>query len=258
MRPTLIATVHDPKGRLLDATLRHSELISIYDSGYFRCTDTTDPHLIDALERIGNVSIGAPNSIGQSRREVLQRARADGAESIMYCDFDRWLHWVGSYRHELIDLPRKISRRLPRAWYVCLGRTPRAFATHPKVQCYTEDFTNQVISLLAGEELDATAGACWMTGSAADLILSESIEASNATDLEWPALIAVVDRRRLGCLKTEGLEFETATFHLQEIQDAGGTEAWLAKNYERPDVWKDRIKLMNRSIEVALDILDEK
>jgi hypothetical protein len=210
----------------------------------------------DALNHVGHVSIGEPNRIGQSRREALGLARADGYESFLYCDFDRWLHWAESYPEELSTLPAEIHRRQPEAWYVCLGRSPRAFATHPRVQRVTEARSNQVISLLTGRTLDATAGACWIARPAADIVLSESIETSNATDLEWPALIAVRDRGRLGSRRVEGLEFETATFHQRDIRAAGGLEAWLARHYDRQDVWEVRTQLMTESVRAALRVFD--
>ena len=166
------------------------------------------------------------------------------------------MHWAANFPEELAKLPDEISRDQPRAWYVCLGRTPRAFATHPRVQRETETHSNQVISLLTGRTLDATAGACWIARPAADVILSESIETSNATDLEWPALIAVRDRSRLGGRRVEGLEFETATFHQRDIRAAGGLEAWLAQHYDRKDVREARIRLMTESVRAALRVFD--
>jgi hypothetical protein len=256
MRPSLVATVHDPEGHLLDATCRFGDLLSLYKTSYFRCTDVTHRSVLDALARLGDVSIEEPDLIGRSRREVLRYARAEGAETILYCDFDRWLHWAWHYQRELIDMPQAINQRCSHAWYVCLGRTPRAFTTHPRVQRETEELSNDVISLLIGQPLDATAGACWMTGRAADIILSESIEESNATDLEWPALIAVRDRSRIGGMCVDGLEFETASFHPHEIDAAGGLDAWLSIHYERLHVWEMRMGLMAQSVKAALRVFD--
>ena len=59
--------------------------------------------------------------------------------------------------------PERLLARRPRPWYVCLGRTRRAFATHPYVQRTTERATNRAASLALGRRLDATAGACWLT-----------------------------------------------------------------------------------------------
>lgn len=256
MRPAFIATIHDPDGRYLEHARNSGLALASYAASYFRVTPSTDERLLEILAAFGSVSIGEANQIGQSRRAVLRQARADGFETIIYCDFDRWLHWAARHADELAGLPAAIQRAHPDRWYVCLGRTRRAFTTHPRVQCQTEAHSNHVISLLTGDDLDATAGACWLTAPAADIILAESVEASNATDLEWPALIAVRDRALVGCLRLEGLEFETATFYGSEIDAAGGRDAWLAATYERPEVWESRQKLMTESIRAALRVFD--
>lgn len=256
MRPALVATVHDPEGRFLDLARRSGASLAHYSASYFRATPTTDLNLLKFLHEFGHVTVGEANQIGQSRREVLRQARSNGAEAILYCDFDRWLHWEENHQTELEGLTAAIQRTHSDKSYVCLGRTERAFGTHPRVQRRTEEFSNGIISLLVGQELDATAGACWLTARAADLILSASIETSNATDLEWPALVAVRDRSLLGGLRLDGLEFETATFHRREIAAAGGLDSWLAATYERPEVWEGRLGLMTASVRAALRVFD--
>lgn len=214
--------------------------------------------MLECLTEIGNVSVGEPNRIGQSRREALQLAREDGAERLFYCDFDRWLHWADRFPDELQGLPGTIVRHDPDAWYVCLGRSSRAFATHPRVQRETEALSNRVISLLTGKKVDATAGSCWLTAPAADLILADSVETSNATDLEWPALIARSGPGRLSSFRVEGLEFETATFYRQEICAAGGFDTWVAQNYEGQETREIRQQLMTQSMRAALRVYGSK
>ncbi len=102
-------------------------------------------------------------------------------------------------------------------WYVCLGRTARAFATHPAAQRLPETATNRALSAAAGRPLDAVAGAAWLTPEAAEIILAGSREPTAATDLEWPALILRHDPSRLRGLRCEGLEWETPDFHAAEI-----------------------------------------
>ena len=70
-----------------------------------------------------------------------------------------------------------------------------------------------------------------------------SIEDSNATDLEWPALIL----RETGTMPefraVEGLEFETADYYQPEIEQAGSRSAWMSAAYNRPEVWITRTRL---------------
>jgi hypothetical protein len=192
------------------------------------------------------VPAGAP---GSAQREALAAARAEGHRTILVCDFDRWLHWAGRFPDELAALPARLDRRRPNVWYACLGRTARAFATHPDVQRVAEAATNQALSRVCGKRLDATAGACWLTAEGADLILAGSIETSKATDLEWPALVLRSAPARVIGVRTEGLEFETATFYAAEVAAAGGLSSWILATYdERPDVWRDRLRLAADSV----------
>lgn len=257
MQLALVTTVHDPDGRFLDVLDELRGLLARYDGVYFRCTSDTDAGLVQELARQGEVAIDAPGSVGHSRREALRSAWSDGASSFLYCDFDRWLHWSSRFPSELDELPRTIARSAPDSWYVCLGRTARAFATHPDVQQCTEGLTNQAFSSLAGWRIDATAGACWLSREGAEIVLAKSCERTNATDLEWPSLILARDPERLGYLGTEGLEFETATFHTREIEDVGGRDAWVALHYDCRQVWEARAELMHASIQAAVRVLRE-
>ncbi len=57
------------------------------------------------------------------------------------------------------------------------------------MQRVAEGATNRAASLALGRRLDATAGACWLDRSGAEIVLAGSVEETNATDLEWPALV---------------------------------------------------------------------
>jgi hypothetical protein len=127
-------------------------------------------------------------------------------------------------------------------WYVCLGRTARAFATHPAAQRLPETATNRALSVAAGRSLDAVSWAAWLTPEAVAIILAGSHEPTAATDLEWPALILRRDPSRLRGLRCEGLEWETPDFHAEEIA-AGGLAAWIRTNYDTPAMWATRLRL---------------
>lgn len=111
--------------------------------------------------------------------------------------------------------------------------------------------------MAARRRLDATAGACWLSREGAKLVLAGSTEQTKATDLEWPALILKEDRRRLGGVTLEGLEFETAEFHGPEVAAAGGIAAWLRLAYDRPEVWRDRLRLAADSVDALTRVLGQ-
>jgi len=257
----LAGTLHDPQGRLLPALRERAPLLRGYAGVYLATTAATDPGLTALLAERGVVLLPGEARIGVARRTALAAAAVAAgrgeAGDVLACDFDRWLHWAGRFPAELASIPARLARRRPAVWYACLGRTARAFATHPPVQRVAERATNHALSLAVGRRLDATAGAAWLAPEGAALILRESVAESAATDLEWPALIHRADPRRLAGLASEGLEFETAAFWPAEVAAAGGEAAWVRVHYERPEVWLARLRLATDSVAALCRVLGD-
>lgn len=255
----LAGTLHDPRGDLLPALRERAPLLRGYTGVYLATTAATDPRLPAFLAERGAVVVPGDARIGVARRTALAAAVAGddgGAGDVLACDFDRWLHWAGRFPEELAGLPVRLARRRPALWYACLGRTARAFATHPPVQRVAERATNRALSLAVGRRLDATAGAAWLAREGAAAVLRGSVAKTAATDLEWPALIHRADPRRLVGLATEGLEFETAAFWPEaEVAAAGGRDAWVRDRYERPEVWLARLRLATDSVAALCRVL---
>jgi hypothetical protein len=242
-----VATLHDPRGTAL--TLLDLEPVAtalgIYPLVVVATTAATDARLTSKLEQLG-AHVVPGGQAGESRRAALTAA---GREQPAYfsCDFDRWLHWARFWPDELAALPARVARlaggRRISPWYVCLGRTARAFATHPAAQRLPETATNRALSVAAGRPLDAVAGAAWLTPEAAEIILAGSREPTAATDLEWAALILRRDPSRLRGLRCEGLEWETPDFHAAEITSAGGLAPWTRATFNTPTMWAARLRL---------------
>ena len=253
---TLLATVHDPSGRMVAALDERGARLRGYARVHVTVTSGTDERVRGRLVAWGaSIVSGAPDGVGGSMRALLRAASAERAPSSFYCDFDRWLHWAGAFPQELDAFPDTVAARFPDAWYVCVGRTARAFGTHPEVQRIAEAATNRALALAAGRRLDATGGSCWVSRAGAALILERSCEPTKATDLEWPALILAGDPARLAGSSVEGLEFETAEFYAPEIAAAGGLEAWLRETYDAPQMWRDRLRLAADSVAALSRIL---
>jgi len=86
------------------------------------------------------------DTLGLARHEALRAARDAAASSIHLCDWDRVLHWAEAFPDEL----RSIVGQIGRNDFLILGRTARAFATHPRVQRDTEGIVNHVGMLEIG------------------------------------------------------------------------------------------------------------
>jgi hypothetical protein len=250
-----LTTVHDPDGRLFR---RHTDVggaLASYCAAYAFVTESTDVRIVEALQAAGvEVSLGQTGVPGIGQRQVLAAAVQAGHGEMFYCDYDRWLHWAAAFPDELASLPGRVRREYAGAWYICLGRTDRALATHPAAQSLPEAITNRALWAVAGQCLDATAGAAWIRSPGAKLILEGSTARSKATDLEWPGLVLRADPRRVHGVFLEGLEFETPDGYAEEIAKLGSLDAWIRETYDKPRVLRDRLQLAADSITALLDV----
>jgi hypothetical protein len=258
-----VATLHDPQGVFLPLIDRElaavKTALGTYPLVVIAMTSATDARLTTRLTQLG-AHVVAGGQAGEGRRAALT-ATGNDQPTYFSCDFDRWLHWVRFWPQELAALPTRVARLGGRKrlspWYVCLGRTARAFATHPDAQRLPEAATNRALSAAAGRPLDAAAGAAWITPEGVETILAGSREPTAATDLEWPALILRRNPDRLRGLRCEGLEWETPDFHAAEIISAGGPAAWARATFDTPAMWAARLRLAAASGAALERVLSE-
>ena len=191
------------------------------------------------------VQVVGSRHVGESRLNALKGSVADAAiEAVHYCDFDRLVHWHVNYPDELQQILAQIQQT---AGYLALGRTPRAFETHPVVQREPEYMTNRLFSWIYGETqvvYDVVAGSCAMDRASAEFLCDHSVELSNATDCEWPMLIKFSAEMPVTFVETEGLEFETPTFFGDQVHQAS----------YNPDNWLNRVRLAKNSIEATMQV----
>ena len=231
---------------MVDATTRlYARLRGLYEAVAVVPTPSTSVELLARLQDAAVDPLEASRgAVGTGRRHALRLGLSTGASHLHYCDFDRLLHWLDRYPGEL----DRVLADIPRWDYLVLGRSDRAFATHPRVQRDTEIITNHAFSLWFGRPVDVTAGSCAVSRRAAELLLAGSTAPTNATDTEWPALV-LRKRYEVGYLATEGLEFETADYFPKEIAAAGSLEAWLEERSRPLAAWIGRTRLTLESLE---------
>jgi hypothetical protein len=186
--------------------------------------------------------------IGDVRRETIRVALGESTTHLQMSDFDRALHWVAHYPLEL-DL---VVGEIMHYDLLVLGRTPRAWATHPAYQAETEPLFNRVFALVTGMPWDVGAGSRGLSRRAAEMLLQRSCEETVGVDAELPLLALAQDGYRVGYRACEGLEFETADRFGPEIAAAGSYEAWEAQINSDPARWAYRLKVALLIAEAAV------
>jgi hypothetical protein len=242
----LVATVHQPDGRL--ASLAEAQLPALaarYATVTAFCSSSTHTAMLDLLRdhgisvRVDDKSSAGIDEIGRVRRRALRAGLEAGTPHLQMCDFDRALHWVAHYPRELDAVLTEIAQYD----LLVLGRTERAWATHPPYQAETEPLFNRVFALSTGLAWDVGAGSRGFSRRGAEKLLELSQEPTVGIDAEWPLLLLGQEGFSVGFRACEGLEFETADRFATEIEAAGGYTAWEAEMSADPGRWVYRMRL---------------
>lgn len=223
MTPILLTTVHDPHGKLVEAT--QNELLSIaelYAGMVVEMTDNTDPRLKHLLSNVAHIHYNPPGDIANARRLLIRNGLLlQPAGHFHFADYDRLLHWWIHYPDEL----RQVVAVIPDYDFVVLGRTERAMQTHPFVQRQTERLINRLFAHAFGQRIDPLTASRGISNRAAQVINAYSCAVGPAgVDVEWPILagesafpqgVAPFDLRLTkvsAYIPVEGLEYESDTF----------------------------------------------
>ncbi len=242
----LAVTAHQPDERLASMVETHLPvLMSCYTSVAAFCSQETHPSIL-ALLRLRGVVVHIDSEmsagiqrIGDVRRHTIRVGLEAGTSHLQMCDFDRAIHWVARYPQEL----KAVIDDIPNYDLLVLGRTDRAWATHPPYQAETEPLFNRVFDLVTGLPWDVGAGSRGLSRRAAELLLRVSEERGVGVDAEWPLIMLKQKGHAVGHRLCEGLEFETADRFGAEIEAAGSYEAWEAQVSADPMQWAFRLQV---------------
>lgn len=209
------------------------------------CSRETHPALLAALRRhnaavhLERIKAAGIQELGIIRREALRAGLSAGTTHLHLCDGDRATHWSACYPDEM----DAVAAGIPNYDLLVMGRTERAWATHPPYQADTEPLFNRVFALISGRPWDIGAGSRGLSRRAAEALLEASQEPTAGVDAEWPLLVLNRDDLVAGYRPCEGLEFETADRFGAEIEAAGGIDSWKAQMSADPGRWVFRLRL---------------
>jgi hypothetical protein len=231
------------------------QLAQVFGRMAIQATHVSQQRSIDLLVGAGAVvqqeqsaQSASLTMLGGVRRDVLELALRVDAPLILFCDFDRVLHWAECYPDELT----RVVGGLAAHDFTVLGRSERAFASHPRIQRDTEAIANTVYASVSGNAWDVTGAARGLSRRAAAAILDGCHEQSVGTDLAWPLFIQWHQGFTIGYCATEGLEFETADRYGDQVAVAGGLEAWMAQLDADPRRWVERLDVARAEVAAAL------
>lgn len=262
MTVVLAATHHDPDGRLYPQMVRVFPTLQQYFDGIAILLTPTSATETQAWLARSEVALHvAPSDapighryLGRWRRGAVQTALTTfaNAEWLLFCDLDRVLHWAEYWPDELAVT----LAALPEADLTVLGRTARAFHSHPRAQVLPETIVNEVFARMTGLAWDVMAAARGLSRRAADLIVTASRDDSIGADCTW-LLLAQRAGLQLAYRETEGLEFETLDRYQDEVTTLGGPQAWLDRFDANLNNWLLRLELAYTVVESCRQQMNE-
>lgn len=201
----LMATINDPHEKLLEDISQFEKVINeTFDDIYLCVSDVTSDSMLEVCHQFfKHIKIIKKNGAADARRRVLSYAleSATPESQLIYCDFDRMITWFKYYPIEI----KKIASEKITSDYVIVGRTKKAFESHPISWQQTEKITNTAASdYFEMSQVDITAGSAMMTYQSGELIKQYSKHSH--TDCEWP-LIVKNNGGSLAEVKTDGLMY---------------------------------------------------
>ncbi len=245
--PVLVTTHHDPEGLLYDQTIQMvPRLQTLYSHIVAVVTPVTAPRSRDLLRSLqitviddADVSSEGLRTLGTKRRLAVEQGlhKLSSASHIHLCDFDRVLHWAEFYPDEL----RTVLETSSNYDFTVLGRTPRAFDSHPRVQCDTEAIINHVFYLASTLPWDVTAASRVLSRRAAEILVERCRDDTIGVDCSWPLCMQQQGNLTMHYIETEGLEFETLDRYRAVHTTPDADAAWMAQLDGDPQHWLRRL-----------------
>jgi hypothetical protein len=255
----LASTLHDPELKfikLMNPIL--PKVKSLFKDRIVCCTPSTHEKVLNFLSTEGfKVVVGnSMNQVGNYKLAIqtsLEYITNSKIQKIIYIDFDRLIHWLNTYPEELSNLIINNTE----FDYLHIGRTPRAFETHPPTQKETEGIINEIASkALRFSEKKDIISVCFLISKE---LGSRIIEMKNSTITgfysTWPMIFWTLAETKK-YIEVEGLEWETPDQFKEEIEMIG-YDVWLEK-FQSAKEWRKRVKLLHEGLLEIYQLTDLK
>jgi hypothetical protein len=204
------------------------QLKQVYERIIVSVPPTTDSAQVKALENQPDVSVGVPPDWSWGRHMAIQKFLETSASHVHYTDMDRALRWIETQPLEL----RCIVENIQKTDCLIIGRTEKAFQTHPRALRETESIVNLICSYLLGQTVDMCGGSRGFSRHAVQFLATNSpLGRAIGTDAEWPILLARAGFS-VGYLAVDGLDWEVPDHYRQEAADPD-TQRHIADEYDK-------------------------
>jgi hypothetical protein len=247
-----LASAWQPRGELERFLHLQPQLEGVYRRISITLPPDSDQEVVRKLAASPSVSVVVTPDWSWGRYMAVEDALQGSDEFIQYADLDRLVRWVEKRSVEW----RETVAALQRTDCLIIGRTDRAYQTHPQALRSTERVANRVFSHLLGLQVDLSAGSKGFSREAAQFLIASSRPGrALGTDAEWPVLLyrAGYD---LKSVFVDGLDWESADRYRQLAADAD-LQKVSAEAYDRdPRNWARRVAVSQEIINAGLDAWD--
>jgi hypothetical protein len=210
--------------------------------------DTYGDHVSELKETIGD-SLVVTRDWSHGRHAAIQKALEYAWSHVHYADMDRFLHWVETEPAEWLRAVQAIQE----VDCLVIGRTERAWDSHPEAMRQTEAIVNAVASYLLGQRLDTGAGSKGFSRRAAEFLMANSPPGrAIGTDTEWPVLLQR-SGFQIAELSVDGLAWEHADHFADHVADTARQRQLAAAYDEDARNWEWRVQIALEIVEAGLD-----
>lgn len=242
-----LASAWHPRGELARFQRLVPQLGKIYAGIAVSLPPDADVDVIRELES-QDVSTTVTRDWSHGRHAALGKALESSADFIHYADFDRLLHWVETSPTEWLDT----VARSQTTDCLIVGRTTRAYQTHPRALVDTEAISNAVASYLLGRKVDISAGSKCFSRRAAEYLMEKSAPGhALGMDSQWMLMLHHAGFR-VDYVEVDGLDWESADRYSDVAADRQAQQRAADAYDSDPSHWSRRVEIAMEIVECAI------
>lgn len=254
----MLALTWDPRGELTRFARLMPQFEEVYSGLVVVLPPIVEQQILGALREIAGsewdvhhqgMVIVESADWSAGRYLALKTAVEKAPAFIQYADCDRLLRWVETHPEEW----QRAAVCSQMTDCLILGRTPAAYATHPRALIETEAISNCLVSHWLGRTMDVSAGIKSFSFEAARFLV-ENTRPGKAfgTDAEWPILLHRAGFR-VDYLEVNGLEWESADRYRDRAADQL-SQREAARAYDAdPENWAYRTAVALEIVQAGLE-----